>query len=42
MSDHNGQLFKTALCMFMNVTDPKDFLNFLPLDTEVNIYHYTD
>jgi len=34
--DLNKQLFNTALCMFMNVSKPKDFLDFLPLDTEVN------
>lgn len=36
--DHNTLLLKTALCMFMNVSLPKDFLSFLPLDTEVNKY----
>lgn len=40
IADHNKQLFKTAFCMLMNVTQPKDFLNFLPLDTEVNIHSY--
>lgn len=35
-SENQKQIFKTAFCMFMNVTKPKDFLNFLPLDTEVN------
>lgn len=36
IGDHNTQLIKTALCMFMNVTKPKDFFNFLSLDIEVN------
>uniref|UniRef100_A0A2H8TVE2 Insulin-like growth factor-binding protein complex acid labile subunit n=1 Tax=Melanaphis sacchari TaxID=742174 RepID=A0A2H8TVE2_9HEMI len=38
---HNTQFIKTALCMFMNVTNPKDFLNYLPLDTEALILFQT-
>lgn len=41
ITQHNTQFFKTALCMFMNVTKPKDFLNFLPLDTEALILFQT-
>lgn len=36
--DHDTHILKTAMCMFMNVTDPKDFFNFLPSDTEVNTH----
>ncbi|XP_060859925.1 leucine-rich repeat-containing protein 15-like isoform X3 [Metopolophium dirhodum] len=38
---NNTHFLKTALCMFMNVTRPKDFLNFLPLDTEALILFQT-
>ncbi|XP_015365960.1 PREDICTED: toll-like receptor 7 isoform X2 [Diuraphis noxia] len=41
IAHHNSQFFKTALCMFMNVTKPKEFLNFLPLDTEALILFQT-
>ncbi|XP_026818146.1 toll-like receptor 3 [Rhopalosiphum maidis] len=41
IAHHNTQFFKTALCMFMNVTNPKDFLNYLPLDTEALILFQT-
>ncbi|KAF0758170.1 leucine-rich repeat-containing protein 70-like isoform X1 [Aphis craccivora] len=41
VAHHNTQFFKTALCMFMNVTNPKDFLNYLPLDTEALILFQT-
>ncbi|KAE9528704.1 hypothetical protein AGLY_012279 [Aphis glycines] len=41
VAHHNTQFFKTALCMFMNVTNPKEFLNYLPLDTEALILFQT-
>lgn len=41
IADHNSQILKTAFCMFMNIKNPKYFLNFLPLDTEVIIcFHF--